>query len=301
METFKELGKKMKKIITVLTTFHQEGMEVYGQSFLNSFAQHVDKQIKLLVYTENCTPINPDPAQITILDAKEVLPKLNAFKETWGNDPKANGKCPFPEWRPRDFHKEFKWDAVRFANKVYAVFDACYRSSDWCVWMDADSIIHSDWSYEQFSELLPDDQWITYVGRGKGVNPGAHGKMVQKNWPECGFYGLNLNNSICSMFLTAFEKMYESADDGIFTLDEWHDSYVFGTLLFDMKVKYPNALDYTASIVNRSAKTGGGGHPLINSALGKWMDHLKGDRKFTGHSKRTDLLGHRNEPYWNKI
>ena len=36
---------------------------------------------------------------------------------------KANGKCPFLKKDPRDHHKEFKWDAIRFANKVYAVFE----------------------------------------------------------------------------------------------------------------------------------------------------------------------------------
>ena len=109
-------------MITTLTTFHKPGLDLYGQRFIDSFAKNVDKNIKLLVYAENCTPINPDSNQITIIDAKE-LTKLNQFKSRWGNVPKANGKCPFPEKRPRDHHKEFKWDAVRFANKVYAVFE----------------------------------------------------------------------------------------------------------------------------------------------------------------------------------
>ena len=281
----------MTQEITVVTTFHNKHYEVYGKNFLESFAKHVDDKIKLLVYAEDCTPANPNPAQITILDAKESLPKLNAFKEHWGNVPKANGKCPWPERRPRDHHKEFKWDAVRFANKVYAVFDACERSKDWCVWMDADSFIHSDWSYEDFSDLLPDTSWITYVGRGKG----------SQTWPECGFYGLNLNSPVCQTFLEEFERVYEDAENGIFLLEEWHDSYVFGDILNTCKKQAPNVIDYSAEIYLTTAKTGGGGHPLINSKLGRWMDHMKGDRKFDGHSKKKDLMGHRNEPYWQTI
>ena len=42
--------------IIILTTFHQPGLDTYGQRFLNSFAQRVDKRIKLLVYAENCNP-----------------------------------------------------------------------------------------------------------------------------------------------------------------------------------------------------------------------------------------------------
>ena len=281
------------KEITVVTTFHKPGLDLYGQRFLDSFAQRVDKRIKLLVYAESCTPINPDPEQITIFDAFEALPKLNEFKAKWGDNPKANGIPPddIKARRPRDWHKEFKWHAIRFSNKVYAVFDACERSKDWCVWMDADTYVHSNWSYEDFARLLPDNTWLTYVGRGKG----------SQTWPECGFYGMNLHNHQCNAFLKEFERMYEDADNGIFTLEEWHDSFVFGHILNNMKVHNPSVLDYSENIYNKTAKTGGGGHPLINSELGKWIDHMKGDRKNTGKSLSKDLMNSREEEYWNAV
>jgi hypothetical protein len=276
--------------ITVVTTFHKPGLLKYGQRFLDSFAERVDKRIKLLVYAENCQPVNPDPNQIKIFDAFEALPKLNAFKSKWGDVPKANGIPPeeIKARRPRDWMKEFKWDAVRFANKVYAVFDACERSTDWCVWMDADSYIHSDWSYEEFSKLLPEDKWLTYVGRGKG----------SQTWPECGFYGMNLNKRICKDFLAEFEDMYEDAENGIFRLEEWHDSYIFGAILHDYKRQNSNVHDYSANMYLKEAKSGGGGHPLINGPLGKFMDHMKGGRKDSGKSKKSDIMVNRTEDYW---
>jgi hypothetical protein len=282
-------GLSMKEI-TVVTTFHQEGLELYGQRFLDSFAKHVDKKIKIIVYAEDCVPNNPDTEQITVLDQKQSLPKLNAFKQRWKNVPKANGQCPFPRRRPKDYHKEFKWDAMRFANKVYAVFDACERSTDWCVWMDADMYVHTDWNYEDFEYLLPDTSWITYVGRGKSA----------VTWPECGFYGLNLKDRVCKEFLAEFERMYEDAQHGIFELEEWHDSFVFGHILNNMKYGAPNVLDYTAKTILQTAKTGGGGHPLINTDLGKWIDHLKGDRKRLKKSKLSDISVKREEKYWRQ-
>ena len=245
------------------------------------------------MYAENCTPVNPDPEQITVLDAKIALPKLSAFKMRWGAVPKANGIPPddIKASRPRDWHKEFKWDAVRFANKTYAVYDAVQRSKDWCVWMDADTFVHSPWSYDEFLEQLPSESWITYVGRGKG----------SQTWPECGFYGLNLHNDTCKQFIAEFERVYEDAENGIFQLGEWHDSYVFGTILNNMKVDAPNVHDYSANIYNNPAKTGGGGHPLINSVLGKWIDHLKGVRKTEGRSRNKDLMQGRQEAYWNEV
>ena len=279
--------------ITVCTTFHKEGLDLYGQRFIDSFAKRVDKQIKLLVYAEDCVVVNPDPTQITVFDAKLELKKLNAFKQRWKDDPRANGIPPdeIKARRPRDWHKKFKWDAIRFANKVYAVFDACERSKDWCVWMDADTFVHGDWTYDQFKNLLPNNKWMTYVGRGKG----------SQTWPECGFYGLNLNDTICQDFLKEFERVYEDAENGIFKLEEWHDSFVFGNILNAMKDYYPEVLDYSAEMYIRTAKTGGGGHPLINSVLGTWIDHMKGNRKNTKKSLPKDLMVNRTEAYWNEI
>lgn len=276
--------------ITVVTTFHKPGLDLYGQRFLDSFADRVDKRIKLLVYAEDCNPVNPDATQITILDAKQALPKLNAFKKRWKDVPHANGDITNHSARTgrKDWQKKFKWDAVRFANKVYAVFDACERSKDWCVWMDADTFVHSTWSYKQFKKQLPDDKWITYVGRGKG----------SQTWPECGFYGLNLNSPICKDFLEEFERVYEDAENGIFLLEEWHDSYVFGDILTTCKNIAPNVLDYSAEMYLKEAKSGGGGHPLINTELGAWIDHMKGDRKNTGKSLSKDIMVNRKESYW---
>ena len=178
LEAYEAMGEAI-----VLTTFHKEGLELYVQRFLDSFAEKVDKKIQLLVYAEDCVVRNPDPSQIIVYDAKLEIPKLNAFKERWKNDPRANGIPPdeIKARRPRDHHKKFKWDAVRFANKVYAVFDAVDRlqNNNWVVWMDADTYVHNNWSYEDFIDLLPNNKWITYVGRGKG----------SQTWPECGFYG----------------------------------------------------------------------------------------------------------------
>jgi len=261
---------------------------LYGQRFIDSFAKNVDKNIRLKVYAEDCSPVNPDAKQILILDQKENLPKLLKFKEKWKDVPKANGECPRPKDRPMDNHKKFKWDAIRFSNKVYAVFDACETATDWCVWIDADTYVHSKWSFLEFSEQLPETSWITYVGRGK----------AGKSWPECGFYGLNMKDNICKNFIKEFERYYEDADNGIFLLKEWHDSFVFGHILNEFSLKHKNIHDYSSNLHIRANRTGGGGHPLINSDLGRWIDHMKGDRKRLGKSAKSDIIVPRTESYW---
>lgn len=273
--------------IIAVTTFNKEGLDLYAQKFLDSWAKNTDDNMKLVAYAEKCEPVNPAPNKILVLDQATALPKLMKFKKDWGRIPMANGVCPWPAKRPRDYHKAFKWDAIRFSNKVYSVFDACERYQDsWVVWMDADMVVHSPWSYKQYESLFPNNKWITYVGRGKG----------SQTWPECGFYGLNMTDSRCKEFVEAFEWMYENANVGIFKLDEWHDSYVFGSCLERFKNK--NVLDYSEDLSNGSVRSGGGGHPLINGVLGTWLDHLKGDRKKIGKSNKRDLMVKRGEKYW---
>jgi hypothetical protein len=269
--------------ISVVSTFHKPVLDVYGQRFVDSFSKNIAPEIDLYLYAEDCNPKTSDP-RIHVFDHHKELPQLVAFKDKWGNVPKANGKCP-PEIkakRPRDWHKEFKWDAVRFANKVYAVFDAAKKcDSDWLVWMDADTYVHSPFNYKAFKSFLPDRTFLSYLARGR-------------KWPECGFYGINLKHSTGQKFLNDFEHAYEHAEYGIFQMEEWHDSYVFDEILKKVKKKNPNDATHNISgnIIN------GEGHPLINSGLGAYLDHMKGGRKFDGRSKQTDLVVTRTERYW---
>lgn len=267
-----------------VSTFHKPVLELYGQRFVDSFSKNVDPKIKLFLYAEDCLP-KTDDNRIFVLDQKAELPKLIAFKERWKDVPKANGVCP-PEIkarRPRDWHKEFKWDAVRFANKVYAVFDAAERcGTDWIIWLDADTYVHSPASKDELSKFVPAGAWMSYLGRGK-------------KWPECGFYGINLRSVEGRDFLKEFERVYEDAENGIFKMEEWHDSYVFEEVRKVIENKYPRSPFYNISgnLIN------GEGHPFINSDLGKYFDHLKGDRKETGKSnKPKDLIVKRSEGYW---
>jgi hypothetical protein len=268
----------------VVTTFNEKGMHTYGQKFIDTFSKNVDPKIDLRVYAEQCTPNVNDPHdRIGVFAAETALDKLRAFKEKWKDIPKANGKCPFPERRPRDWHKEFKWDAIRFANKVYAVFDACEDPEyDLVVWMDGDTVCHSPITYEKFISFFPDNTWLSYLGRGK-------------KWPECGFYGLQTKKESAKAFLKEFERVYEDADNGIFKMEEWHDSYVFDEVLKRIRSQYPEINDLSGHLVK------GEGHPLINTELGAYFDHLKGARKNEGMSRKRDLFMVRQEDYWKEV
>lgn len=266
--------------ISVVTTFNDKGLKQYGQRMIDTFCENWPKDVTLHLYPELCNPQVPDHSRITLKRLEEI-PELIAFKEKWKDVPKANGDVTNDPVRSKrkDAGKGFKWNAIRFAHKVYAIFH-CAKETDADVlfWMDADTVCHSPITLEQIHSFIKDGQDIGFLGR-------------EGKYTECGLYSLNLRSEVVQNFLREFQRMYDDAEHGIFTLEEWHDSFVFDAV----RTKFRNHLNennWSAGIVK------GEGHPLINSAWGAFLDHLKGDRKTLGRSKDKDLKVKRLEAYW---
>lgn len=266
--------------ITVVTTFHEEGLKKYGQRMIDTFCQNWPEEIGLHIYPEGCNPKISDHSRITLTDLNDVK-ELTNFKQKWKGVPKANGDVSTDPIRNKrkDAGKGFKWDAVRFAHKVYAIFD-CARNTDADVlfWMDADTVCHSPITVDTVKKFCKDDVDLGFLGR-------------EGKYTECGLYSMNLRSPGVQAFLTEFQRMYDDAENGIFTLEEWHDSYVFDAVRSKFKGQL-REYNWSQGIVK------GEGHPLINSEWGAYLDHLKGDRKTIGRSKDKDLKVKRTEAYW---
>lgn len=270
------------RTLSVVTTFNADGLRKYGQRMIDSFIDNWPKEVTLYVYAEDCNPKIKDHDRIELFDLHSSVPELVAFKEKWKNVPKANGDVSGDPIRSRrrDAGKGFKWDAVRFSHKVYSIFHCAeICNTDWLMWMDADMFCHSPITLETILKLHPDNADLCYVGR-------------ERKWPECGLYSTNLTSKMGKRFLKEFRRVYNDAENGIFQMDEWHDSFVFEVVRKPMKLQNHN---WGAGLVR------GEGHPLINSVWGGYLDHLKGGRKDDGKSKRTDLLKPRTEDYWKTI
>lgn len=279
--------------ISVVTTFHKEGYELYGKRMIETFLQNWPSNIKLYVYAEDCE-VDIKADNLFIKDLHRESPELVAFKNKWKNVPKANGdvsKDPIRSKR-KDAGKGFKWNAIRFAHKVYAIF-ACAKecNTEWLMWMDADTICHSPITEKELNRMLPRKQDLCYLGR-KG------------KYSECGLYAMHLKTESTQQFLREFQRVYDNAEgkSGIFSMAEWHDSWVFDAV----RKRFANLKqhDWAASLQDLRPRRGmspGEGHPLINCEWGAWLDHLKGGRKELGMSKRDDLKVPRTEPYWQQF
>ncbi len=276
---------------TVVTTFHQPGYEQYGRRMIESFLKNWPQEVILVVYAENCNVVESAP-NLIVRDLHQSSPELVAFKEKWKNVPKANGDVSADPIRSRrkDAGKGFKWHAIRFAHKVYSIFDCARKSnSDILIWMDADTVCHSPITIKNLESMIPADKDLCYLGR-KG------------KYSECGLYSMNLRSQATQDFLKEFQNFYDEAERGIFLLEEWHDSFVFDAVR--QRISNLTQLDWAAKLYDlrpRPGMSSGEGHPLINSDWGAWLDHLKGDRKTAGRSKREDLKVQRTEPYWQQF
>jgi hypothetical protein len=263
---------------SVVTTFNASGYKQYGSRMIDTFLATWPQDIQLLVYAEGCT-VTQSAANLQVLDLGTASPELAKFKQQWGHVPKANGDVSADPVRSkrRDAGKGFKWDAVRFAHKVYAIFHAAkICKTPWLIWMDADMVCHSPINHSKLDEFFPDSVDLCYAGRAN-------------KFTECGLYGMHLTSPVTQEFLAEFQRMYDDAEAGIFTLKEWHDSFVFDAV----RNRFPmQQLDWSAGLIS------GEGHPLINCGWGAYIDHLKGGRKDQGRSKRSDLVVSRSEAYW---
>lgn len=263
---------------TVVTTFNAAGYHRYGQRMLQTWLKNWPKTVQLIVYAENCH-IGESSTNVIIRDLLASSKELVDFKTKWQHIPFANGDVSGDPVRSqrKDSGKGFKWDAVRFSHKVYSIFH-CAKNvySDWLIWMDADTVCHSAITEQDIANLCPDNRDLCFLGR--------RGKFS-----ECGLYAMNLRSQRTQNFLTEFQQYYDEAEQGIFKLAEWHDSFVFDVV----RKRHPLIeLDWSSHLIT------GEGHPLINSDWGAWLDHLKGDRKKLGRSKPLDLKVPRVEEYW---
>jgi hypothetical protein len=277
---------------TVVTTFNEKGYNQYASRMLDTFIRTWPRSVLLKAYAENCEVHQKSP-NLEVLDLHDSSPNLVAFKARYQNDPRANGDISgIPHLAGRkDSQKVFKWDAIRFSHKVYSIFHAAsMATTPWLIWMDADMVCHSQLPENFLDIMCPEAYDLCYLGRlGK--------------FSECGLYAIQLNTKFSIKFLKEFQKMYDNAEEGIFTLGEWHDSFVFDNVRNRIEgLRQLNWCSNLGDLRPSPANTPGEGHPLINSQWGAYLDHLKGEnRKQAGHSLAKDIKVARKESYWQSI
>jgi hypothetical protein len=238
----------------VITTCHKAGFEQYGHRWLES-AKHWPGG--LVMYHEGqegfgyeaakCLKDHPAFPSVPVTGKRcEDLPRLVAFKE-------ANKAYKAPSWR---------YDIVRFSNKVFAAYDAFYDYDGIGVWLDADAVTYKP---------IPEG----YVEQQLGGDFFAHFKRA--DWyTETGLWIMDCRHPETKAFLDTWVEWFES---GAFKqLHEWHDCT---TLDATLKLFLKDGRITTKSLSGDFERHM---HPMAKADFAKYVDHCKGPRKADGFS-----------------
>ncbi|PRD41100.1 hypothetical protein C5748_23615 [Phyllobacterium phragmitis] len=254
--------------VNVVTTMHRGGYEKYGARMIESFLAHWPQNATLTVYAEDFS-IPAIPGRLECFDLHASCPELVRFKEenteSWqrGYVDAHMRKNVAARLQAK---YDFKFDGVKFANKVYAYCQHAKRTeARYMVWLDADTVT--------LKPIAPD--FITDLGTGFVLYLGR-----RFTHSECGFMRFDMSRPNAGKFFEIMQNMYSSGE--IYTLNEWHDSFVFDVVRSTASAAgLIDAVSISAEAVSR--------HPFIHSPLGQYMDHLKGDqRKQRGKSSTRD-------------
>jgi len=153
----------------------------------------------------------------------------------------------------------------------------CYEGK--VFWIDSDMIVHATPPDDFLSKILPDDKLSCFLGR-------------EYMYTESGFLGINAGHPICKQFIKLLRQTLFSG--AVFHLKGWHDCFVYDFVRGHLPQKH--FVNLSEDIPKHR-----GVHPFVNSVLGKYFDHLKGNRKLSGKSSPNDFIEPRSEAYWTNV
>lgn len=254
-----------------VSTCHKEGYGPYGARMVETFDRHWPESIPLYFYTEDFVPA-PASGRVFYEDLHGSSEELVAFKERHWDNPEAHGSGDRPRWHVRidPMRGRFKicrkttigyrWDAIRFSNKVFAILAAVERcDADVLIFLDADTYSNRDVPLSLLDEVIPEDFFVGYLARPRDA--------------ETGFLAFNLRHAATAQFLADFREMYTT--DSLFKERQWCDGYLFNVLRKRFEAKGHRAFDIARGRGRNP------GHVFESSVLSQYMTHDKGKRKPT--------------------
>tara|TARA_R110000782_G_C14688117_1_gene400829 strand:+ start:39 stop:524 length:486 start_codon:yes stop_codon:yes gene_type:complete len=161
------------------------------------------------------------------------------------------------------------------------MIDAAKRcKTDRLIFVDADTVSYKDIPLTWLEHITPADKFTSFLGRPK------------KGFSETGFITFNLQLPQSKAFFSRWQQYYDQ--DLWKNLKGFTDSFTYDAARIDTTDRsLDNDLNDGRYLGNRSAK-----HPFVNSELGDYMDHLKGDRKDAKNSAKDSKIK-RKDDHWS--
>lgn len=269
-QSIENARKPLKKLPNAVTSFNAEGYKRYGKAFVDSWIEFWPKSVRLTVFYEG------DESEFDMVPGVswhpvESVEFLTDFMESL--------KFPLFHGIVGDRY-DINFDA-RMCRKVFIQVHASRLYRGKVFWIDADSVTTKHVPESFLDDCLPDEALCCYLGRDGWY------------FTESGFIGFNADHPLASKFFknyvhvpivgTIFAQAPRYDDGGRYIGGGWHDCIAFDCIrhLFGNGEEFVNlAKDVPFGTM----------HPLQNCVPGKYLVHLKGDRKDTKQLKDGDIV-----------
>lgn len=217
-----------------ITTFNNRLYKQYAHRFVETY-----KGVDLKIYSEEICDLRTQ-----YLYYQEEFVRRNSHRHT----------------------RNFKYDAVRFCYKPYAIaqaYDEYGQDYSRILWLDADTVFKQPITEQWIdTNLHTHSAAMSYLGR-----PNYHS--------ETGVLLFDCEHPVTRDYISTVRAYYDT--DSVFMQKEWHDSYIW-----DLARR-----EYSSTAFNNISKHLGkvpGGH-VFNYLFADTMDHRKGARKTQPASK----------------
>ena len=244
-------------------TFPTSKWDVYGFC-LRGFVENWPKEVQAYVICEEPQNIPIDlPDNVTVLDFDEVCgERQNSFE-------KRNEHRGIMDMGTTG---NIGVQAAKFARKAHSQLYVLENIDADIIWyIDADLYTHKPVNMELLESLSSTDSYIGCTPRWWKPKYTETGLMMWKKFMK------EEHEQWCELYAECYDN------DKIFEFDAWHDCIAFDyatkTLLKSNTIKLS---DFGYGV--RSS------HPLVSGPLGKYFDHMKGNRKFVGYSKERERM-----------
>ena len=248
----------------LVTSVNNELFAEYGERMIREFDQNSDGSVRLAVIFEGHVPVISSLVNVDILPLRH--PDHAKFLRRFGHLHEARGlRISIRSDQKIDLTVAWRFDAVRFSFKIFSLLQVLQESqvSGAFGWIDADVRCLKPFSAELLREFFPNDREIaSYLGRTKFP--------LTRPCSECGFLGFNAANHESISYLNRVRQVYLTGE--FFEYEEWHDSWIWDRV----RIEFEGGGKQFKNLSGAYADTE---HPFVNSGLGFFFDHLKGQRR----------------------
>lgn len=261
-QNIEEARKPLRKLPNCITSFNWEGYKRYGKRFIETWKEYWPGSVRLTVYYEG--------DQFEDFDFPTGISWKPIETVEFLTDYIANLRFPIQHGIVGDRY-DINFDA-RMARKTFMQIHAAREYGGKVFWLDADAVTVKHVPERFLDDCLPDDKFCCYLGRDGWY------------FTESGFIGFNADHPIAKEFFRNYAHIFITGV--IFTQQWWHDC-----IGFDCTRHLAKNAGHEAEFINLAEGLPHGTmHPHANSVIGKYVQHLKGNRKDTGTLKEGDVI-----------